>query len=135
MAGPRAHHRTHGLPFKRPDPFPQNSLTAARIATALPDNGQRAAFSRALYRLEFGEGLSISDPEVLGRALEAAGIPAAPAIAMAGGEQVKLALRATTEEAIARDIFGAPSFVTADGELFWGNDRLDEAVAWAAQAG
>ena len=124
-----------GLPFRKPDPFPQNSLTAARIATALPDDGKRAAFSRALYALEFGEGLSITDPEVLGRALETAGIPAAPAIAMAGGEQVKLALRATTEEAMAKDVFGAPSFITPDGELFWGNDRLEQAIEWAARNG
>jgi 2-hydroxychromene-2-carboxylate isomerase len=43
----------------------------------------------------------------------------------------KLALRAQTELAGTLGIFGAPSFITADGELFWGNDRLEAALAWA----
>lgn len=120
------------LPFRRPEPFPQNSLLAARIATALPDDGRRAAFSREVYRAEFGEGLSITDPEVLGRALAAAGMEPAPALVAAGSEDVKKALRATTEEAKAKGLFGAPSIVTADGELFWGNDRIEQAVEWAA---
>jgi len=122
-----------GLPFRKPDPFPQNSLLAARVATALPDDGKRAAFSREVYRLEFGEGLSIMDPEVLGRALTSAGIEPAAAIVAAGAEDVKKALRATTEEAKAAGLFGAPSILTADGELFWGNDRLEQAVEWAAR--
>lgn len=123
-----------GLPLRKPDPFPQNSLLAARIATALPDDGRRAAFSREVYRAEFGEGLSIMDPEVLGRALACAGIEPSTAIVAAGSEDVKKALRATTEEAKAKGLFGAPSIVTADGELFWGNDRLEQAVEWAARA-
>lgn len=122
-----------GLPFQKPDPFPQSSLTAARIATSLPDDGKRAAFSRELYRLEFGEGLSITDAEVLGRALKAAGVEPAMALIAAGSDGVKQALRATTEEAKAKGLFGAPSIVTADGELFWGNDRIEQAVAWAAR--
>ncbi len=122
-----------GLPFQKPDPFPQNGLTAARIATSLPDDGKRAAFSRELYRLEFGEGLSITDAEVLGRALKAAGVEPATALIAAGSDAVKQALRATTEEAKAKGLFGAPSIVTADGELFWGNDRIEQAVAWAAR--
>ena len=123
-----------GLPFQKPDPFPQNGLTAARIATYLPDDGKRAAFSRELYRLEFGEGLSIADAEVLGRALEAAGVEPATALIAPGSDAVKQALRATTEDAKAKGLFGAPSIVTADGELFWGNDRIEQAVAWAARA-
>jgi 2-hydroxychromene-2-carboxylate isomerase len=124
-----------GLPFRKPDPFPQNSLTAARIATSLPDDGKRAAFSREVYRLEFGEGLSIADAEVLGRALKAAGVEPATALIAAGSDAVKQALRATTEEAKAKGLFGAPSIVTADGELFWGNDRIEQAVTWAARGG
>ncbi|MBY0363221.1 MAG: 2-hydroxychromene-2-carboxylate isomerase [Phreatobacter sp.] len=126
---------TMGLPFQKPDPFPQSSLTAARIATSLPDDGTRATFSRALYRFEFGEGLSIADPEVLGRALTAAGVEPATTLIAAGSDGVKQALRATTEEAKTKGLFGAPSLVTADGELFWGNDRIEEAVAWARKAG
>ncbi|MBL8567524.1 MAG: 2-hydroxychromene-2-carboxylate isomerase [Phreatobacter sp.] len=122
-----------GLPFRRPDPFPQNSLLAARIATALPDDGRRAAFSKEVYRAEFGEGLAISDPEVLGAILKRLGIEPAPLIVAAGSDQVKQVLRATTDDAKAKGLFGAPSIVTADGELFWGNDRVEQAVAWATK--
>ena len=51
--------------------------------------------------------------------------------AAAQTDAIKAALRSATEEAQARGIFGAPSFTTADGELFWGNDRLECALAWA----
>jgi 2-hydroxychromene-2-carboxylate isomerase len=122
-----------GLPFRRPDPFPQNSLLAARIATALPDDGRRAAFSKEVYRAEFGEGRSIADPEVLGAILKRQGIEPAPLLVTAGSDQVKQALRATTDEAKAKGLFGAPSIVTSDGELFWGNDRIEQAVSWAAK--
>lgn len=124
-----------GLALKRPDPFPQNSLLAARIALALPDDGKRAAFSRGVYLAEFAEGLDISVPETLGAVLEKLSIPAAPLIIQAGSDGVKQALRANVDQARAHGIFGAPSFVTKDGELFWGNDRLDAALAWAAKVG
>ncbi|QCK87942.1 2-hydroxychromene-2-carboxylate isomerase [Phreatobacter aquaticus] len=123
------------LALKRPDPFPQNSLLAARIAQALPDDGKRAAFSRAVYVAEFGEGADIAVPETLGRILEKLGIPAAPLIVQAGSDSVKQALRAAVDEAKAHGMFGAPNVVTSDGELFWGNDRLDAAIAWAARIG
>jgi 2-hydroxychromene-2-carboxylate isomerase len=123
-----------GLAFRRPETFPQNSLLAARLATALPDDGRRAAFSRAVYRAEFGEGADIADATVLGELLRRIGVEPAPLLVAAGGEGVKQELRATVEVARAHGIFGAPSFVTADGELFWGNDRLDQAVAWAARS-
>ena len=52
-------------------------------------------------------------------------------IAAAQSDAVKDKLRSETAEAQRLDIFGAPTFVTADGELFWGNDRLEAALAWA----
>ena len=54
------------------------------------------------------------------------------ALARATGDPIKQALRVETDEAQRLDLFGAPSFVTHDGELFWGNDRLEDALAWAA---
>ncbi len=50
--------------------------------------------------------------------------------AQANTQEIKDTLKAQTDEAIKRGIFGAPSF-TVDDELFWGNDRLEDAVAWA----
>lgn len=123
-----------GLPFQRPEPFPQNGLLAARIATALPEGSRRAAFSKAVYAAQFGAGASIADPEVLGKVLQSLEIEPAAVLVLAGSDPVKQALRATTEEAKVRGLFGAPSIVTSDGELFWGNDRIEQAVEWATKA-
>jgi len=123
--------RRMGLPFRCPDPFPQHSVAAARIATALADDGAdgaRARFSRAVYRAEFGDGLAISDQNVLAGLLEAKGFDPFAVTAQATADETKQALRAATDEARSHGIFGAPSFRTPDGELFWGNDRLDEAI-------
>ncbi len=119
------------LPLAPPDPFPQHSLAAARVATAL-EGAARAAFTRALYRLEFGLGRNISEQETLEAALSVAGIEAAPALARAQTQDIKDRLRAATEEAIGLGIFGAPSFIAPDGELYWGQDRLEAALDWAA---
>ena len=90
------------------------------------------AFVRAVYRANFALDLDIADAAVLTRCVEEAGGDPAAALDAAETEAVKQALRAATEEAVGKGIFGAPSFVAADGELFWGNDRLDDAIAWAA---
>ena len=119
------------LPFALPKPFPQNSLLCARIAAAL-EGAPRAAFARAVYALEFGEGRDISDPLTAAEALRRAGLDAG-LVERAQDRDVKDALRASTEEAQALGVFGAPSFVTADGELFWGNDRLEKALDWAVK--
>ena len=117
------------LPFKLPKPFPQNSLLCARIATAL-EGAPRQKFAQAVYQIEFGEGRSIDDPLAAADALRRAGLDAA-VMEKAQEDSVKNALRAATEEAQAAGVFGAPAFVTADGELFWGNDRLEQALDWA----
>ena len=117
------------LPFVRPDPFPQNTLLAARIATAL-DGAQRARFSRAVYAAEFGEGLAIDDRVLLAGILDDLGLPA-ETLERAVSDAVKAALKASVAEARRLGVFGAPSFVTADGELFWGDDRLEAALDWA----
>jgi 2-hydroxychromene-2-carboxylate isomerase len=117
-------------PPTRPEPFPQNSLLAARVATALPDTA-RQAFSRAVYRAEFAKGQPIADRSVIGEALRGCGLDPAATLATAEAPENKAALRAATEEAGAHGIYGAPSFVTPSGELFWGNDRLEQALAWA----
>jgi 2-hydroxychromene-2-carboxylate isomerase len=117
------------LAFRRPDPFPQNSLLAARVATALTA-ADRENFSKAVYAAEFADGLSIDDPAVIAGVLQACALPA-QTLAQASSEPVKTALKAGVQEAISAGIFGAPSFLTEDGELFWGDDRLEAALDWA----
>lgn len=122
-----------GLPFRRPEPFPQNSLLAARIAmTGLALSAVwPAAFCLAVFRAQFGEGRRIDDPSTLGSILTVLDLDPATVLAAAQSDENKLRLRQQTEEAQRLGIFGAPAFVTQDGELFWGNDRLDAALAWA----
>jgi 2-hydroxychromene-2-carboxylate isomerase len=124
-----------GLPLKAPNPFPQNSLAAARLAVAGRDEGWTPAFARAVYKAEFGEGRSIADEAALTAILRECGIDPAKALAAAKSEDVKSRLKAETELAKSLGIFGAPSFVTADKELFWGSDRMEQAMAWAAERG
>lgn len=119
------------IPFRRPDPFPQSSLLAARIAIAGKDEAWHDAFCRGVFRAEFGEGRRIDDASVLGEILQGVGAPAPAMMEKAKSEQVKAGLRTETEHAGTLGIFGAPSFVTPDGELFWGNDRLESALSWA----
>ncbi|MET0604959.1 MAG: 2-hydroxychromene-2-carboxylate isomerase [Beijerinckiaceae bacterium] len=119
------------LPLKRPAPFPQNSLAAARVAVAGRDAGWIASFSRALFTAGFGQGLNIADDAVLTNAVRAAGADPNAAMAAARSEEAKGRLRADVELARSLGIYGAPSFITSDGELFWGNDRLEQALDWA----
>jgi 2-hydroxychromene-2-carboxylate isomerase len=117
------------LPLRRPEIFPQNSLLAARCALAL-DVAARPAFAKAVFAAEFAKGERIDDRAMLAAILAALGLPQS-ALERAMSDPIKQALRAETDEAQRLDLFGAPSFVTGDGELFWGNDRLEESLAWA----
>ncbi len=121
-----------GLPFRRPDPFPQNSLAAARIALLGADEPWGPHFTKAVFAAEFGEGRAIADGAVLQGILKSLDLDAGAVIKASQGDANKTRLKSTGEEARSRGLFGAPSFLTEDGELFWGNDRLDHAVAWAA---
>jgi len=120
-----------GIPFCRPDPFPQNSLLAARVAVAGLRQGWGEDFSIAVFRAEFAESCRIDEAATLTAILSSLGIDAKAALDAAQSDDNKLRLRAQTEEAQRLGIFGAPSFTTEGGELFWGNDRLEQALAWA----
>jgi 2-hydroxychromene-2-carboxylate isomerase len=125
---------TRGLPFKMPAVFPGNGLKAARLAIAARNHGALPAFSRAVFSAGFGEGLDIFDDAVLTDCLSAAGLDANATRSLARDGATKFELRANTEKAQALGIFGAPSFTTDDGELFWGDDRLNQALQWAMAA-
>jgi|SRR5438094_5818857 len=119
------------LPFRRPDPFPQPSLLAARMALVGLGEGWGENFARAVYRAEFGEGLQIGDPAVLTEILMQLRAEPPRVLAAAQSEAIKSKLREETGEAQRLGVFGAPTFVAADGELFWGSDRLEAALAWS----
>lgn len=120
-----------GLSVSRPEAFPQNSLSAARLALAGGEGGWTPAFSRALFRAQFCEGRNIGEDAVLRDALREAEADPMMVMPFARSEEVKGRLKAQTELAKSLGIFGAPTFVAPDGELFWGDDRLEEALDWA----
>jgi len=124
-----------GLPLKLPPVrFPQNGLKAARLALAGEKDGWTPQFTRAVFKANYAEQKDISDEATLAAILETLGVDAAAAFAAANAPETKEALKAQTAEAQARGLFGAPSFTVGDTracELFWGNDRLEAALAWA----
>ena len=88
-------------------------------------------FAKAVYQTEFGEGRSIAEPAAVHAILVRLGLDADSILKTAAAEPNKTRLKALTEQARSRGVFGAPTFFTEDGEMFWGNDRLTQALAWA----
>lgn len=123
-----------GLPFRRPSRFPRNGLLAARVALIGVEEGWVARFARAVMTANFAEDREIGEVDVIEDILGTLGLPVAEIMARAQSEDNKLALRRQTELAAELGLFGAPSFRVGD-ELFWGNDRLEDALAWARQSG
>lgn len=125
------------LPFRRPSIFAQNGLLAARVATVAILDAQAhwcPAFTRAVFAANFAEGRDISRSETIAECLVAVGQPAGEVLERAAQPEIKARLRQATDEAVALGIFGAPSFTIGD-ELFWGNDRLEQALSWAKHGG
>jgi 2-hydroxychromene-2-carboxylate isomerase len=115
-----------------PKTFPAHSILPSRVALCFKGE-MRAAFSRAVYDAEFAGGKDIADPKVIEAVLKALGEDAAKIFEQVNTQPIKDALRAETEAAQKLKIFGAPAFVTEDGEMFWGNDRLEMAFDRAAK--
>lgn len=118
----------YGLPLRRPSRFPRSGLLPARVALSYAGQPWLPSFVRAVYSANFAEDRDIAERGVLAEILDELGLPAA-LLAQADGEMAKKELRAQTEEAQRLGIFGAPSFVSG-GELFWGDDRLEDAMDW-----
>jgi 2-hydroxychromene-2-carboxylate isomerase len=118
-----------GLPMRHPSQFPRNGLLAARVSCAFDGEPWLPEFVRQVYRANFADDRDIADAGVIAEILEKVGQPASRLDA-AGADETKAKLRAQGERANELGLFGAPSFVVGT-ELFWGNDRLEAAVAWA----
>ena len=120
------------LPWRRPAVFPRSSVLAARVACCA--GAATGPLVRAIFRANFAENQDIAQPEVLRALVDGIGGDGAQALELAASTEVRAQLRANTAEAMRLGIFGAPDFLAA-GELFFGQDRLDDAVAWEATRG
>ncbi|WP_420011808.1 2-hydroxychromene-2-carboxylate isomerase [Tateyamaria sp.] len=118
------------LPFAKPSSFPRGSLLAARIAASHADALWIGAFVRAVYHANFADDRDIADDAVVTAILNEIGQDAGFVIALATTDTGKAQLRSNTEAALAKGLFGAPSFVVGD-TYFWGNDRMDQAIRHA----
>lgn len=121
------------LPFVRPSVFPRTAVLPMRVAAFAVDKPWISAFCRNVMIQNWVEDLDINDQRNVRRALlDLVPYPDA-IIAAALGDANKPRLRCNTEEAYARGIFGAPTMFVGN-EMFWGNDRLNDAIAFAANA-
>jgi 2-hydroxychromene-2-carboxylate isomerase len=119
--------RKYGLEFRKPSEFPRIAVRPMRVAILGAAQPWIGAFCKNVMRQNWVEDVEINSPEQVRRAL--AGIVPDPdsIIEQAQSEANKLGLREQTAEARRRGIFGAPTFFI-NGEMFWGNDRLEDAI-------
>jgi 2-hydroxychromene-2-carboxylate isomerase len=122
--------RKLGLPWARPTTFPRSSLLPMRVALLGAEEPWMGAYCCRIMSLNFAEDRQIDAPGVVADVLTQLGLPAGQIIDEAQTDAHKLRLRRQTEAAQARGIFGAPTFFVGD-EMYWGNDRLDDALACA----
>jgi 2-hydroxychromene-2-carboxylate isomerase len=111
-----------------PDPWPSNSLVVMRAATFAQQSGRAVAFSLAAFRQAFCAGRDLADPDNVLIAAAACELHPNAVTKAVESRTVKDRLKAATEEAAARGVRGVPTVAVGD-ELFWGDDRLDEAAA------
>ncbi len=125
----------HGLgPIRWPEPWPTNDLLVARAMTfcmRAEDDRLLRSFGLAAMRLTFLDGVDLGETESVLEAGRRVGIDEHELAGMLQDQQIKDALRADTETVVAAGVFGVPT-VSVAGELFWGDDRLEQAANAAA---
>jgi 2-hydroxychromene-2-carboxylate isomerase len=121
----------HRIPFTLPEPHPFATVTALRLALPEVAGADQERVIDALYQAAWAEGRNLGDAGELASILTRAGLDGPRLVAATQEPAVKDALRRQTDEAIARGLFGVPSFYV-DGELFWGHDRVDDLCEYLA---
>ena len=116
----------YGVPFVHNPNFPINTLLLMRGAAGMqmhqPD--RLADYMAAMWQAMWVDGKNMNDPVTVGGVLQAAGFDPGAVVALTGRQDVKDQLKAVTQEAVARGVFGAPTMFVGD-HMFWGQDRLD----------
>ena len=120
--------RRHGLgPMTWPDGWPSSDLLIARALVVADQQGLLQPFALAAMSVQFRDGAPLDDPDVLQRTAGEVGLDGAGLIEATSTPAIKDSLRARNDEAVALGVFGVPT-VVVDDQLFWGDDRLDEAA-------
>lgn len=120
-----------GVPYRKPTAYPPNTLLTARIGTLGALQGWCEDFTRESFRLHWTEDVAIGSDDNVKRALAAVRRDPEATLLAAQGDANKQLLRASTDSAEALGVFGSPTFTIGD-ELFWGDDRLEDALDFAA---
>jgi 2-hydroxychromene-2-carboxylate isomerase len=123
--------RKYGVPWAQPSVFPRLGVLPLRVALLGAGEPWIGTFCRQVMLLNFARDQDINKPEAIGPILGELGLPTAEILDNAQAELTKMRLREQTEEARVRGVFGAPTFF-AGGEMFWGNDRLEDALLFAS---
>jgi 2-hydroxychromene-2-carboxylate isomerase len=128
--------RLLGVPLALPPVMPMNSLAASRACVWLDEDSAELAKSlaKALLHAHWGEGQDLSAPEAVAEVAAGIGIDRAALLAAVADPRIKDLLKAQTQAAIERGVFGSP-FIFVDGEPFWGADRLSHVEAWLSKGG
>ena len=118
--------RRYGVPFAHNPHFPINTLTLMRMTLGLQlrDPQRMVPFVDAVYRALWVDGKNMNDPATVAAVLQEAGFDPEKLLALAKDAAIKDDLKAATQEAVQRGVFGAPTFFVGQ-EMFWGQDRLD----------
>jgi 2-hydroxychromene-2-carboxylate isomerase len=124
------------IPFVLPTPFPFASVAACRAYYALVGDEPEAArnLAKALFDASFARGEDMSRAEGVLDTAAAIGLDRAALEAAIQDQSVKDRLRAEIEQSIEKGVFGSP-FLIADGEAFWGHDKLSDLEAWLETGG
>ncbi len=124
------------IPFRLPEPFPIGTQNAARAFYWLHDSDPALAAQlvHALYRTYFAEGRDITAADTVVAVATKLGVNPAELAAALADEAVKARLKREVDDSLAHGVFGSP-YIVADGEPFWGHDRLDQLDAWLRSGG
>jgi 2-hydroxychromene-2-carboxylate isomerase len=123
--------KRYGVPYNMNPHFPINTLMLMRgaIGLQMTDSAKFIPYCEAIFKAIWVNSLNMNDPAIVGQTLFHAGFEPAALLALCSEQATKDALKAMTEEAISRGVFGAPTFFVGD-EMFWGQDRMD----WVQEA-
>lgn len=125
--------KKYGLKWLQPSTFPRSGVLPLRVALLGVDKPWIGEFSRRVMELNYALDKDINEPEILAPVLTDLGLSASEILEQAKAESTKSMLREQTEQARKNGIFGAPTFLIGK-EVFWGNDRLDDAFQFASSS-